>query len=118
VRLLLDELFPPEIARALRTQGHEVRAIQEEPAQRGLADAEVLAMAIREGRALLTENVRDFRPLAAALLKRGEGHSGLVLTSNRRYPRWSADTLGRLVRDLGALIRAHPEQPKDMELWL
>ena len=40
MRLLLDELFPPEIARALRQQGHDVRAIQEEPAQRGLSDGD------------------------------------------------------------------------------
>lgn len=54
----------------------------------------------------MTENVRDFRPLEAALVAGGSQHSGLVYTSNRRFPRDHPATLGLLVKALDDLLAA------------
>lgn len=63
----------------------------------------------------MTENARDFRPLAGALLEAGESHGGLVLTSPRRWPRAGS---GALITALDELLRSTPDQPIDRELWL
>jgi len=74
-----------------------------------LPGADVLAAARREERVLVTENVRDFRPLESALLAEGSHHAGLVYTSNRQFPRGDPATTGRLIRALDALLRTAPD---------
>jgi predicted nuclease of predicted toxin-antitoxin system len=86
LRLLLDEMYSPLIARELRTRGHDAVSVHEEPGS-GTADEDVLDYARSQQRALLTENVRDYRPLGEALISVGEGHSGLVFTTEKRWPR-------------------------------
>jgi hypothetical protein len=62
-----------------------------------------------EGRAIVTENVPDFRRLEAAALAHGEPRPGLVFTTNRQFPRGHPATTGRLVVALAALLDAEPE---------
>jgi hypothetical protein len=62
-RLLLDEMFSPAIAAALRDLGHDVIAVAERGELRAMTDEEVFAWATAQGRWLLTENVKDFRPI-------------------------------------------------------
>jgi predicted nuclease of predicted toxin-antitoxin system len=112
VRLLLDEMFPAAMARELRERGHDVLSVHERPG-RGADDATVLSSALAERRAVVTENVRDFRPLIAELSARGESHYGVVFTTDRRWPRSDP---GRLRAALEAL--AASEQPDSAELWL
>jgi len=57
---------------------------------------------------VLTENVRDFLPLAHECLRSGTDFHGLVLTANAAYPRGRGDTLGRLVKALDELMRGQP----------
>ena len=57
-----------------------------------------------EARALVTENVPDYRRLEADALARGEPIPGLVFTTNRQFPRGEPATIGRLVRALDALM--------------
>ena len=106
MRLLLDEMYSPTIAVELRSRGHDAVSVHESstPTLAGASDEEVLAGAKASGRALVTENVRDFRPLEAELLARGGHHAGLVYTSNRQFPRGDPATAGRLVRALDALL--------------
>jgi predicted nuclease of predicted toxin-antitoxin system len=106
VKLLLDEMYPATLAEQLRARGHDVVAIHEAAYRRleGAADAEVLAAAIEDERALVTENVPDFRRLEAALFEQGGRHFGLVFTTNRQFPRGAASTLGQLVTALDALL--------------
>lgn len=75
MRLLLDEMYRNLIARELRARGHDVVSVHEAPGS-GTVDEDVLDHARSEERALVTENVRDFRPLADALLAGGESHFG------------------------------------------
>jgi Domain of unknown function (DUF5615) len=107
LRLLLDEMYSPALAVELRARGHDVVSVHD-PGHGlvvGASDADVLAAAQREERALVTENVRDYRPLEIGLLADGSHHAGLVYTSNRQFPRGEPATLGRLVRALDALLR-------------
>ena len=107
MRLLLDEMYAPAIAVELRVRGHDVVSVHEStsPALVGAPDEEVLAAAQVEERALVTENVRDYRPLEVALIASGGHHAGIVYTSNRQFPRGHPATTGRLVLALDALLR-------------
>jgi len=106
VRLLLDEMYPATVAEQLRTRGHDVVSIHDPACRRleGSPDEEVFATAIAENRALVTENVPDFRLLEAAALAQGEPTPGLVFTTNRQFPRGDPSTFDRLVVALDALL--------------
>ena len=99
VRLLLDaHLSGARIANALRSKGHDVRALVEEPASEGLEDAEVLALAAVERRILVTLDVADFPSAAQGLGRR--------IPATRRCDSRLRDQLGRVQGD--HLRRPHP----------
>jgi predicted nuclease of predicted toxin-antitoxin system len=62
VKLLLDEMLSPAIARELRSRGHDVESITGHPDREARSDPEVLTLARAEHRAIVTNNLRDFRP--------------------------------------------------------
>ena len=66
MRLLLNEMLSPAIARELRERGHDVLAVADRPGWIALSDPEVMALARTERRAVVTNNLRDYRPLRAA----------------------------------------------------
>jgi hypothetical protein len=119
LRLLLDEMYSPALAVELRARGHDVVSIHDpgHATAAGASDAEVLAAAQAEERVLVTENVRDYRPLEVGLLAAGSHHAGLVYTSNRQFPRGDPGTLGRLVRALDALMGEGPDL-RDRSIFL
>jgi hypothetical protein len=82
-RLLLDEMFSPQLAHALLDDGFDVRAVAGDPLLAAASDVDVATWAARDGRRVLTENVRDYVPLVSTL----EPPLRLLLTSSRRYPR-------------------------------
>ena len=107
MRLLLDEMYPPALAERLADRGHDVTAVKQDPSLEGLADDALLARAHEDGRAVVTENVRDFVPLAQALAAAGTPHSGIVFVPRNSFPRDRANieaTLGALVTALDALL--------------
>jgi predicted nuclease of predicted toxin-antitoxin system len=110
VKLLLDEMYSAKVAEQLRARGHDAVSIHDGAYRmlEGALDEEVLVAAIAERRAVVTENVRDFRRLDAELLARGEEHAGLIFTTNSRFPRGDPATIGRLVLALDALVRGLP----------
>lgn len=111
MRLLLDEMYSPALAAGLRARGHDVTSLHDRdaPASPGAPDAEVLEAARGGGFVLMTENVRDFRPLEADLVARGSHHAGLVYTTDRRFPRGDPATTGRLIRALSAFLERGQE---------
>lgn len=113
MKLLLDEMWPPNIAIQLRHRGHGVVAVAERTELRGQPDPMVFSIAQTEGRAMVTENVIDYRPLAAEAIARGGSH----LTSNRRFPRHDPRTAGRVVTALRSLLSSDVEL-RDREYWL
>jgi Domain of unknown function (DUF5615) len=109
LKLLLDEQFPPDIARRLRERGHDVIAVGERPDLISAEDETLLAVSTAEKRALLTNNVRDFVPIATRWAGEGRSHYGVPLVSDRTLRR-SRNTIGAYVRAIDLLLRAHPAE--------
>jgi predicted nuclease of predicted toxin-antitoxin system len=65
VKALLDEQLSAQIAVLLRQAGYDVEAVAERPDLLGRSDRLILEVASNEGRAVITNNINDFRPLAA-----------------------------------------------------
>ena len=103
LRLLLDEMYPYTIAEQLRARGHDVIAVGERPALRGAPDTAVFAAAQEDQRAIVTDDM-GFRSREAEHRARGELHHGIILTTNRRFPRGRPATVGRLVRSLDRFL--------------
>jgi hypothetical protein len=119
VRLLLDEMLSPRIARLLRHAGHDVVAVKEREEWRAADDDRVIEIARHERRAIVTDNMRDYRPRAAAAsLPGGPGHHGMVFVPGG-YRRTRADT-GRIVAALEQALQAHPDEHglHNQETWL
>lgn len=114
MKLVLDEMYASFIAGELRRRGHDVVSVHEGPG-RGTTDEEVFEFAQAAGRAIATENVRDFRPLVEALATAGGHHAGVVLATEKRWPRRDP---GKLIKALDELLRTTTGQPIDTELWL
>ena len=115
--LLLDEMFSPVIAADLRQLGHDVIAVADRPDLRSKSDEEIFAWASAEKRWLLTENVKDFRPIMLRALSAGTPGCGLLFTSSRAFPR-SRKNPGSLVRALDAWLTTGPPAPPVTESWL
>jgi hypothetical protein len=116
-RLLLDEMFSPAIAAALRDLGHDVIAVAESADLRAMTDEEVFAWVTAQHRWLLTENVKDFRPILLRALQADTSATGLLCTSSRAFPR-SRKNPGPLIQALDAWLRdGLPEHPLS-EDWL
>ena len=87
IQLLLDEMFSPRIAEALRERGYKVVALVEGPEMRAMPDEEVFAWAATQRCWLLTENVKDFQPIKLRALQANAPSPGLLFTSSRTFPR-------------------------------
>jgi predicted nuclease of predicted toxin-antitoxin system len=116
-RLALDEMFSPAIAAALRDLGHDVIAVAERSELRAMTDEEVFAWATSQGRWLLTENVKDFRPILMRALQGDARTTGILYTSNRAFPR-SRKNPGPLIQAIHAWLRDGPPEPPLTEDWL
>lgn len=76
----------------------------------------ILEIAAVEDRALITNNVKDFRPLAAERLARGESHAGLILLpSTRTRTRGAVDMLASAIEQI---LRKHPDGMPATERWI
>jgi len=81
--LLLDEMFAPVIAVLLREDGHDVTAVAGHPVLAAASDPYLANWASGQSHRVVTENVRDFAPLAG----RGDPALRVLFTSSRRLPR-------------------------------
>jgi len=90
VKLLLDEMYPARLARALRERGADAEGVDERSPLRGLADEELLVIAAREGRALVSENVADFMRLYGEWSAADRRHAGIVIALSSRFSRTPA----------------------------
>ncbi len=116
MKALLDEQLSPEIARLLRGRGHDVDAVVERPDLVGLGDLDIFTVAVAESRAVVTNNVKDFRPLAAQLLAEGRTHAGLILLPSSRTRTRTA--VPALVEALETVLLAHPAGIATSERWI
>lgn len=119
MRLLVDEMYPAEVAEQLRRRGRDVVAVTERKELRALADSAIFAEAQADRRAVVTENVADFVPIADEADHRGRPHHGLVLIDPAKFPRGDRRTVGRLVRELGRLMAEFPrDEAVSARHWL
>ncbi len=116
MRVLLDERFSFQIALLLRDRSLDVEAIAERDDLPEAPDSEVMEVAAREQRAVVTNNIKDFRPLAAERLASGQGHAGLILLPANRSRKRAAT--GALADAIEALMRLHPNGIADSEDWI
>ncbi len=111
--VLLDEMYPPSLARQLRAHGHDVvAALEVEVGLASRSDDDVLGWATRNERCVVTENIRDFARLASMV-----PHAGIVLVSSQRFPR-TRSGLARLSAALDALVASKGLPPPDGVAWL
>jgi predicted nuclease of predicted toxin-antitoxin system len=100
VRFLLDESADFPLAAHLAEQGHDVTSIVHDH-PRGINDVEVLAIAQREGRILIT-NDKDFGEL---IFRRRLAHSGVILFRLEEEPiEVKKAWLDRVTRDFADLL--------------
>lgn len=103
MRLLIDEMYSPEIAERLRDLGHDVISAQERDDLHSRPDHELFQLMQAERRVIVTNNHRHFAPLANAALQGGEPLVGVIFTADRSLPRNRA-TVPTMVALLDALL--------------
>ena len=92
VTLFLDEDVHEELATALRRQGTDA-VNAHECGRKEAKDAEQLAFAVSQQRALMTFNIADFEALADEYFGQGKPHFGIIVSPQRSF----RETLRRLV---------------------
>jgi predicted nuclease of predicted toxin-antitoxin system len=108
LRLLLDEMIAPRIARELRARGHDVHAIkQDRPELEAQPDRRLVERMSAERRAIVTNNVNDYRLIHDRLLAGGQEHGGMILTFDVTLPR-TRDAIPLWMAALEALLASHP----------
>ena len=116
MRALLDEQLSPKIALLLRQAGHDVVAVADRPDLAGKSDRAIFEVASSEGRAVITNNVKDFRRLAAERLLQGLTHAGLLLLPASRTRTRAA--VPALAAAIDRVLRDHPGGLKGSERWV
>ena len=108
MKLLLDEMISWRIAAQLRSRGHDVVAVKRDrPQLESRVDPIVLTAAAAEQRAVVTNNVRDYRVAHERMRLRGEDHYGVSYTYDDTLPRNKA-ALALWVSTLEELLEARP----------
>jgi predicted nuclease of predicted toxin-antitoxin system len=79
IKLYLDEDVPEAIAVALRLRGYDVMTVSE-VGRKGLTDIEQIKYATSENRIMFTHNIADFCKIHSEFIKRGNEHSGIILS--------------------------------------
>ena len=80
IALLLDEYVRPKLGEILRERGYDTIHVLEAN-RAGKSDAEQLAYAVSQQRAILTHNVRHFRLLNQKYHEEGRHHFGVLLSA-------------------------------------
>jgi hypothetical protein len=117
LRLLIDEMWSPAVAEQLRAKGFDVESVIEREDLKSTSDSNLLVRATVERRAVVTENVDDFRVLAEVELMSGRSHAGIIYTTRNSFHRGHSRSVGRLISALQSLLESDLELT-DRELWL
>ena len=103
-KLYSNENFPQPVVEALRKLGHDVLTSQDAGnAHLAIPDEDVLEYAVKDGRAVLTLNRKDF----IRLRRRAPLHSGIIVcTENPDFP--------ALAAKINAVLQATPSLGNDL----
>jgi predicted nuclease of predicted toxin-antitoxin system len=116
LRFVVDEMFGPASAAYLRDAGHDAVHLID-AGLGGSEDAEVLAMAAAQGRAVVTENARDFIPLLDERIAAGHPVCTVIIASKKNLPRDAGAMAHDLAQRLVAWAEDHPKPHKHV-YWL
>jgi predicted nuclease of predicted toxin-antitoxin system len=116
MRAILDEQLSPQIAALLRKAGYDVDAVADRRDLAGRSDRIIFDAASREGRAVITNNIKDFRPLAAEWLAQGRVHAGLILLPSARTR--THDSIAAIAAAIEIILRDHPDGLSASERWI
>lgn len=92
----------------LRRRGYDAVAVTERLELRQLLDTQILAAAVDERRAIVTEDIGGFSALHLQYLAAGKVHFGIVFTHPRRFHR-KLHGSAALLRALDEWLDLHPE---------
>ena len=108
MRLLLDAHVPNALAEQLRRHGVDTVALAtwRGGVYRTVADDRVLALAVQEGRVLVTNDRKTVTPLLRALAEIGYHHQGVIFLGARAL---RSSGVGGLVRAILRLVAARGE---------
>lgn len=121
LKLLLDEMHTPTVAHALCERGFDVKAVAGISSElKSLSDRDLMSFAATMKRALVTENIADFRIIASEWAAQGRDHAGIIYTPNARFPRASVAYPRSLIRALQKLLEKPPAvtEAAGWEWWL
>ena len=109
MRLLLDaNLSPRRVGSALEKRGHDVLSLASDAALGALDDPQVLELAAREDRIVVTRNSRDFAPLLREWAEADRHHAGCVLIWTLGHHEFDA-----IIKGIDQLLR----ERRDAEQW-
>ncbi len=115
--LLLDEMHHPKVAEELRNRGYDVIAVADTAELRGYTDEQLCSWSAEHQRWIVTENIKDFRPLRVAAQEANGPVAQLLLTSPRAFPR-SRKNLGGLIAALSQWLEEGHQIAVLAEDWL
>lgn len=118
MRLLLDEMHSPAVARALQERGHDVLTVANDPLLRGMSDAELLHHAARSDQAIVTENVPDYARLDSLWAATDISHAGIIYTNPNRFPRHTSAYPANLIAALTHFLQHPPVEGTSWVWWL
>lgn len=109
MRLLLDaNLSPRRVGSALEKRGHDVLSLASDATLGALDDPQVLELAAREDRIVVTRNSRDFAPLLREWAEADRHHAGCILIWTLGHHEF-----GAIIKGIDRLLRERP----DAEQW-
>lgn len=102
-------MISPRVARELQGKGFDVQAITGDRKElMSTPDAEIIRRIAPEPRAIVTNNVRDFRSIHEQCLSRKEEHAGMLFTLDATMPR-NLQSIPLWINVLKAFLEAHPK---------
>lgn len=105
MRVFLDaHISGRRVATALRGEGHDVRAADEERDLDGTSDEELLALAATEGRVFVTFDVADFPRIVQRWAAGGRAHAGCAIVVGIDHGEF-----GTIIRVVSRALAARPE---------
>lgn len=116
MRAILDEQLSPQIAVLLRKAGFDVDAVADREDLAGRSDRIIFEVACGENRAVVTNNIKDFRPLAAEWLAQGRVHAGLILLPSARTR--TRHAVAAVAAAIENVLRDHPDGLSGSERWI
>jgi len=106
----------PQIAVLLRQAGYDVDAVADREDLAGRSDRIIFEVARSEGRAVVTNNIKDFRPLAAEWLAQGRVHAGLILLPSTRTR--TRNAIAAVAAAIEKVLCDHPDALSGSERWI